>query len=106
LADDEVKVVHADPDPGTLTGYQEKVGKSFHFQVTGATTHTIWGDGVYTTDSPLATAAVHAGVLQSGQTGIVKVTIVAAPPAFNGSTKNGVTSQPYGPFPAAYKISK
>jgi hypothetical protein len=106
LAEDEAPVVQADPDPGNLTSYQEKVGKSFHFKVTGATTHTIWGDGVYTTDSQLATAAVHAGALQAGQTGVVKVTIVASPQMFGGSTKNGVTSQPYGVFPAAYKVSK
>jgi hypothetical protein len=106
LADDEVKVVHADPDPGTLMNYQDKIGKSFHFKVTGANTHTIWGDGIYTTDSQLATAAVHAGVLQAGQTGIVKVTIVASPQTFNSSTKNGVTSQPWGVFPAAYKVVK
>jgi hypothetical protein len=106
LADDEVKVVHADPDPGSLTNYNDKVGKSFHFNVTGAATATIWGDGIYTTDSQLATVAVHAGVLQPGQSGVVKVTIVPSPPLFNGSTKNGVTSHPYGMFPAAYKVSR
>jgi hypothetical protein len=106
LADDEVKVVHADPDPGSLTTYHDRIGKSFHFKVTGATTATIWGDGIYTTDSQLATAAVHAGLLKSGETGVVKVTMLASPPMFNGSTKNGVTSQPYGMFPAAYKMSR
>ena len=106
LAEDEVKAVHAEPDPGTLTNYQDKVGKSFYFRVTGAVMATIWGDGLYTTDSQLATAAVHAGVLKAGETGVVKVTILPSPAAFSGSTKNGVTSQPYGMFPAAYKVSR
>jgi hypothetical protein len=103
---DDTAVAHADPDPGNLTGFNDKVGKSFHFRVTGAGIGFVWGTDVYTTDSPLAMAAVHAGALKVGETGVVKVSIVASPPAFNGSTRNGVTSQPYGPFTAAYKVSR
>ncbi len=106
VGDEAAKIVHAGPDPGTLTTYQDKVGKTFHFRVTGATAAIIWGDGIYTTDSQLATAAVHAGVLKVGETGVVKVTIVPSPQTFSGSTKNGVTSQAYGLFPAAYKVSR
>jgi hypothetical protein len=105
-AGDEPAVVNALPDPGSLTGYHDKIGQTFHFRVTGANAAIIWGTGVYTTDSQLATAAVHAGLLQPGQTGVVKVTILPSPPAFLGSTQNGVTSHPYGMYPAAYKIGK
>jgi hypothetical protein len=106
LTEDEGRVAQADPDPGALTNYHDKVGKTFYFKVTGATTATIWGTDVYTTDSQLATAAVHAGALQAGETGVVKVTILPSPPVFNGASRNGVTSLPYGAFPAAYKVSK
>jgi LCCL domain len=106
VAGDEPVVVHAEPDPGSLTGYNDKIGQTFHFRVTGATTAIIWGTGTYTTDSQLATAAVHAGVLKPGQTGVVKVTIMASPPLFQGSTQNGVTSHPYGMYPASYKVGK
>jgi hypothetical protein len=105
-AADDTAVAHAEPDPGTLTGYNNMLGQTFHFKVTGATTAVIWGTDVYTTDSQLATAAVHAGLLRPGQTGVVKVTIVATPLAFQGSTRNGVTSHPFGMYPAAYKIGK
>jgi hypothetical protein len=106
LPEDEAPPVHAEPDPGTLTSFNAKIGESFHFRVTGETTASIWGTDVYTTDSRLATAAVHAGALKAGQTGIVKVTMLASPPAFTGSTRNGITSMGYGPFTAAYKVSK
>lgn len=106
VAEDEVKVVDALADPGTLANYQDKVGKTLYFTVTGAINSTIWGTDVYTTDSSLATAAVHAGVLRNGQTGVVKVTIVASPIAFTGSTRHNVTSQPYGIYPSAYKIGR
>ena len=93
-------------DPGTLTNLHNQIGKTFHFRVTGSVQGTIWGTDTYTSDSPLATAAVHAGAVQPGQTGIVKVTIVPPLPAFNGSTRHGVTSSAYGPFPGAYQIVK
>jgi hypothetical protein len=95
------------PDPGSLTNYQNDIGKTLHFQVTGAVNvGTVWGTGVYTSDSPLATAAVHAGLLKAGQTGVVKVTIVPPLAAYMGSTQNGVTTSDYGPWPGAYRVSR
>jgi hypothetical protein len=101
------EVVNALPDPGTLGTYQQPqhIGKTYVFRVTGAVgAGTIWGTGTYTLDSPLATAAVHAGVLKPGQTGNVKVTIVGPMAGFVGSTQNGVTSSPYANYPGAYQI--
>jgi hypothetical protein len=96
----------AQPDPGTLTGFQGFIGKKFAFTVTGRVGGVVYGTDVYTTDSLLATAAVHAGVLRPGQTGTVRVLIVASPPAFIASTRNGVTSNPWTVYPAAYQILK
>jgi hypothetical protein len=92
------------PDPGNLTSFHDKIGKTFVFRVTGVNTGSLWGTGVYTSDSLLAAAAVHAGVLKTGQTGLVKVTILAPPPTFTGSTQNGVRSAAYAGYPGAYQI--
>jgi LCCL domain len=54
----------------------------------------------------LAVAAVHAGAVKTGQTGVVKVQLVAPPPAFAGTTRDGVSSQDYGPFPEAFRFVK
>jgi hypothetical protein len=105
-AEDEPVVAHADVDPGSLIGYQDKLGKTFWFRITGAVTGSLWGTDVYTADSALASSAVHAGILKTGETGVVKVTMMASPPTFAGSTRNGVTSMAYGPFVAAYKVSR
>jgi hypothetical protein len=67
---------------------------------------TVWGTDVYTTDSPLALAAVHAGAVQMGQTAVVKVTIVPSPNNFVGSSRNGVNTEPYGQYPAAYTVTR
>jgi hypothetical protein len=102
----EKEVATAEPAPQSLLPLQAQIGKTFSFTVTGANNGGVWGTDVYTLDSYLPSAAVHAGVLKVGQTGVVKVKIVASPPAFTGSTRNGVTSGAYMQFQGAYQILK
>jgi serine/threonine protein kinase len=92
------------PDPVNLSGFHGEVGKAIVFQVTGSTTGTVWGSGVYTDDSPLAAAAVHAGALKDGQKGLVRVTILPGQAAYAGSTRNGVTSNSYGEWSGSYRV--
>jgi hypothetical protein len=100
------EVVAAEPDPGALYNYQQHVGKKFAFRVTGAINGSVWGTDMYTLDSNLATAAVHAGILKVGQTGVVKVMILGPQAVFNGSARNGVNSSPWGTYPGAYQFVK
>jgi hypothetical protein len=102
---DEV-VTNVLPDPGYLVNYQQYVGKSFYFRVTGNINGTVWGTDIYTTDSPLAMVAVHAGVLKVGQSGIVKVTILPGQASYMGSVRNGVSTSHYGDYPASYKVAR
>jgi hypothetical protein len=121
-----------DPDPGTLMAFQGAAGRTLAFTVTGAAAGApavppgggpigpggfilipggvppagVWGTDVYTLDSALALAAVHAGVVRPGQTKVVRVTILGPQGGFTGSTRNGVTSQPFGPFPGGFKFVK
>jgi beta-lactamase regulating signal transducer with metallopeptidase domain len=92
------------PEPGDLVSYRDHAGMTFDFRVTGSTSSTIWGKGIYTDDSPLATVAVHAGLLKDGETGIVRVTILPGQYHYDGSTEHGVTSLSYGPFAGSYKV--
>jgi hypothetical protein len=94
----------AQPDPGDLTGLQTQVGKTFYFTVTGSEDGSIWGTDVYTADSTLATAAVHAGKVRPGETKVVKVKVVSPPASFRGSTRHGVDSGDFGPYPGAYQV--
>ena len=91
-------------DPGTLTIYRGKNDEVFYFKVTGTTDGEVWGSGVYTDDSRLAAAAVHAGVLKKGETGIVKVTILAGQASYDSTTENDVTSSGYGEWEGSYKV--
>jgi hypothetical protein len=117
----ETVAVEALADPGTLMTYQGQVGKTFAFQITGRNAGagpvvglagggavvmggSIWGTDVYTLDSTLALAAVHAGLLRPGQTGVVKVKITGPQGAFQGSDRNGVQSMAYGFFNGAFQF--
>jgi hypothetical protein len=92
------------PDPGSPGALRGQIGKVEYFEVTGRLGGQVWGTDIYTDDSRIATAAVHAGVLQAGQTGVVKVTIVEGQPGYRGSTRNGVTSSNYGSWTGSYRI--
>lgn len=94
------------PDPGNLKAYETQVGKTFLFKVIGGAHGSLWGTGTYTTDSNLAAAAVHTGILKMGEEGVVQVKIVPSPPSFAGSVQNGLGSSGFGPYPAAYEVSK
>jgi hypothetical protein len=94
------------PAPPSVDDRADQIGKVFYYRVTGTNNGSLWGTDVYTSDSTIATVAVHAGLLQVGETGVVKVTIVVPPPNFQGTTRNGITSAPYGAFGGAYTIEK
>jgi len=93
-------------DPGTLNGLETSVGQVLRIRVTGATDGSVWGTEVYTTDSVLAAAAVHAGVLRPGATAVLKVKLVDPPPTFQGTPRNGVATNEYGNFPKAFQFVK
>jgi hypothetical protein len=92
------------PDPGALNGVSAEVGQTFVFEVVGSTNGVIYGSGVYTDDSTLATAAVHAGVLKNGQKGKVRVTILPGEKSYKSTTNNGVTSVAWNEYGRSYHV--
>jgi len=103
----EPEAANALPDPGPLStaAFIGHVGQVFTFRVTGRVAGGwVWGSDVYTLDSTLAMAAVHVGLLKPGQTGTVRVKILGQQPGFTSSTRNGVTSQPYGPYNGSFQF--
>ena len=91
--------------PPNLVALCDQVGSTFYFRVVGDTIGTVWGTDVYTGDSALSTAAVHAGLVQPGGTAVVKVTVVQPLGQYQGSVRNGVTSRDFGQFGTAYRVS-
>jgi hypothetical protein len=99
-------VVGVRSDPGYLGLEAEDVGKSFLYDVTGCTQGPLWGSEVYTADSSLATAAVHAGLLRPGERGLVKLTVASGCSAYEGSRRHGVHSSAWGSYPLSFRLAK
>lgn len=95
-------------DPGTMQSYRGKNGNRYSFRVTGKGAGRFWGgqDLVYTDDSPLAVAAVHAGLLDVGETGIVTVIVLPGRSSYPTLTRNGLTSISYGSYAGSYQFVK
>jgi hypothetical protein len=67
---------------------------------------SVWGTDVYTSDSPICSAAIHAGVVTVATGGDATITIEGAQTAFKGSTKNGITSNDYGEYGSSFRVSR
>ena len=94
-----------EPDPGNLTGFRNQVGQTHIFRVMGHRTGSVWGNRVYTDNSDLGAAAVHAGLLRDGQRGVVKVTILPGQDHYDGAEANGVTTSSYETWQGSYVLA-
>jgi ElaB/YqjD/DUF883 family membrane-anchored ribosome-binding protein len=102
-----LRLANVRPDPGTLADVDAAEGSQMLFEVTGSTDGAVWGTDVYTNDSSLSTAAVHAGALRAGEHGIVRVTFVEAlNVAFEGSERNGVWTEDFGEHPVGFRVAR
>lgn len=96
--------VASDP-PGSMHGLCGTVGATFYFRVTGMLEGQVWGTDVYTRDSVIGAAAVHAGLVKPGETAVLRMTIAPSQQNYPGSSRNGVTSADYGPFAECWRLS-
>ena len=85
-------------------GLQGEVGDYFYLEVTAAGRGPVWGTDVYTADTSIAAAAVHAGVLQPGETRLIKVTLLPGQESYEGSVHHGITSHDFGAFPRSFRV--
>src|SRR5436190_264406 len=90
--------------PSNLVALGDRVGQTFYFRVHGEERAAVWGTDIYTGDSNLSAAALHAGAVELGETRVVKVTIVTPLQQYRGTTRQGITSFSYGPYPTAYRV--
>ena len=92
--------------PPTMIDLCDDIGATYYFRITGATEGQVWGTDVYTGDSMLAAAAVHAGAVKVGEQAIIKVTVLQPLTQYQGSARNGVTSNDFGRYGMAYKVAR
>jgi hypothetical protein len=95
----------ADRDmPIVMSRFRDHVGEALTFVVRGRDDQPVWGTTIYTDDSALETAAVHAGLLRAGQTAIVKVGPAPGQPRYEASVQNGVQSLAFAEHAGSYRF--
>ena len=92
--------------PINMVNLCDPVGATYYFRVTGDAAGQVWGTEVYTGDSTLAAAAVHAGLVKLGETAVVRVTVEQPLTQYQGSDRNGVTSREFGHYGTAYRLAR
>jgi hypothetical protein len=104
LDDREGSLANPVPNPGQLVAYRGQNDQVFYFDVTGNTTGEVWGTDVYTDDSLVAKAAIHAGLLSDGETAILQATILPGQSSYQSSTRHGIDSSSYGSWLGSYSL--
>lgn len=66
---------------------------------------SVWGTGIYTTDSRVCRAAVHAGVIPATG-GMVNVVPAPGQNAYVGTPANGITTSNYGPWSSSFTFRR
>ena len=80
-------------------------GQQFEFECPpGGEYDDVWGTDVYTDDSSVCTAAVHAGVITLEDPGTVTIEIRPGEDSYEESERNGVTSLPYPAWGGSFVV--
>lgn len=87
-------------------GFREQVGMTLTFvcPATDGAKATIYGTDIYTDDSMICAAAIHAGVLKARRAGVVSIVMDKGAKEFRGSERNGVASRSYGAWGYSYSF--
>lgn len=93
--------------PANMTSYNNAGdGESINCTCpAGATGGAVWGSGMYTTDSAVCAAAIHAGAVSATKGGDVTVYMTGGCPSYSGSQNNGVTTRNWGAYNRSFAFS-
>jgi hypothetical protein len=87
------------------TGLRDRVGEQVTFQCSpDGVPRTVWGTDIYTDDSSVCTAAVHAGEITVEEGGTVTIEVVEGQDTYTGSERNGITTSDYGAWGGSFSI--
>lgn len=87
------------------TEYRGNIGSEYTYTFpAGGSENGVWGTDIYTDDSDIGTAAVHAGLITFAAGGTVTIRILDGQDSYTGSTRNGVTTSDYGSWYGSFEF--
>jgi hypothetical protein len=85
--------------------YRTWVGAQYTFTCpANGTPGPVWGSDVYTDDSSICTAAVHAGLITVAKGGKVTIQMLDGQGSYRGSTRNKIKSSKYGAWGGSFLV--
>ena len=82
-----------------------EAGKTYKFKCPpGGKESAVWGTDIYTLDSSICNAAVHARKLTSESGGSVTIELRPGESAYKGSTRNGIKTNDYGEYGSSFVV--
>ena len=85
--------------------FKTDAGLTYRFECPpGGTIMALWGSDVYTADSSICTAAVHAGKITLDSGGQVTIEMRPGRAIYGSTTRNGVTSNTFGEYAHSFVV--
>ncbi len=86
-------------------GFKSDVGLVYKFQCPPkGTENNIWGSDIYTSDSSICTAAVHAGLFSLADGGIVTLEFRPGRLTYGSTVRNGIKSFTFGEYSRSFVV--
>ena len=99
---DEITPIAWNTSAGT---FKNDVGLTYKFQCPeNGTGSVIWGSDIYTGDSSICTAAVHAGVITLERGGVVTLEFRPGRAIYGSTIRNGITSNTFGEYSRSFVV--
>ena len=82
-----------------------ETGKTYKFKCPpGGKGGNVWGTDIYTADSSICNAAVHAGKLTMDNGGSVTIELRPGESSYKGTTRNGIKTSDYGAYGRSFVV--
>lgn len=89
----------------TASGFSGEAGQRYSFRCpSGGTANTIYGSDVYTDDSSICTAAVHASLISMENGGEVTIEFRPGRSAYGSTSRRGIKSNSYGTWRRSFSF--
>jgi hypothetical protein len=105
IASEQIEILDWDDRASNLKG---KLDQDFTYQCpqNGTVNNYIYGSDSYTIDSSICSSAVHAGIINAKDGGKVQLRVRPGEKFYNGTSRNGVTSNRYGSYDWSFVFIK
>jgi hypothetical protein len=104
LTETPIKIIDWGTSAGNLN-LRGKLGQKFTFSCQqNGQAGSLWGTDLYTDDSSVCTAAAHKGIISTKNGGKVTIIIQGGSDSYQGSKRNGLTSNSYRSFGGSFSF--